>query len=43
MDPLTGSAAENWASLDDWMQFVVAFSRAHQQNPHLFEAPFLDD
>jgi hypothetical protein len=42
LDTLSGSAAENWASLKDRMSFVVDFFRAHQQNKRLFEAPFLD-
>jgi hypothetical protein len=42
LDTLTGSGADNWASLKDRMSFVVAFFRAHQQNKHLFEAPFLE-
>jgi hypothetical protein len=42
-DTLSGSAAENWASLKDRMSFVVDFFRSHQQYKRLFEPPFLDN
>ena len=41
-DTLTGSAADNWMSLDDRMSFVVDFFRSHQQYRRMFEAPFLE-
>jgi hypothetical protein len=42
-DTLSGSAAENWASLKDRMSFVVDFFRSHQQYKRLFEQPFIDN
>lgn len=39
-DTLTGSAADNWASLRDRMSFVVDFFRSHQQYERMWEAPF---
>lgn len=39
-DTLSGSAADNWSSLADRMNFVVAFFRSHQQSKRLFEPPF---
>jgi hypothetical protein len=41
-DTLTGSAADNWVSLNDRMSFVVGFFRSHQQYKRMFEQPFLD-
>ncbi len=43
LNTLSGSAADNWASLDDRMSFIVDLFRSHQQYKRLFEAPFLDD
>lgn len=40
---LTGSAADNWARLDDRMGFIVDLFRSHQQNPALFTPPFTPD
>ncbi|MCI0394715.1 MAG: hypothetical protein L0332_32845 [Chloroflexi bacterium] len=40
LDTLSGSAAENWASLADRMSFAVDLFRSHQQNTQLFDAPF---
>ncbi len=40
-DTLSGSGAENWASLSDRMSFVVDFFRSHQQYDRMWEAPFL--
>ena len=40
-DTLTGSAAEDWVSLQQRMRFVVNFFRSHQQYDRLWEAPFL--
>ena len=37
---LSGSAAEDWLSLPDRMQFIVTLFRAHQQNERLFDPPF---
>jgi hypothetical protein len=39
-DTLSGSAAENWASLRDRMSFVVDFFRSHQQYQRMWESPF---
>lgn len=39
-DTLSGSGAENWASLRDRMSFVVDFFRSHQQYRRLWEMPF---
>ncbi|MGD8585421.1 MAG: hypothetical protein PVJ75_08725 [Chloroflexota bacterium] len=39
-DTLTGSAAENWASLRERMSFVVDFFRSHQQYQRMWDAPF---
>jgi len=39
-DTLSGSGAENWASLRDRMSFVVDFFRSHQQYKRMWEAPF---
>lgn len=41
-DTLSGSAANNWASLKDRMGFVVDFFRSHQQYKRMFEPPFPD-
>ncbi|MCI0395360.1 MAG: hypothetical protein L0322_10535 [Chloroflexi bacterium] len=40
LDTLSGSAAENWASLADRMSFIVDLFRSHQQNQQLFDPPF---
>jgi hypothetical protein len=40
---LSGSAADNWANLDDRMSFIVDLFRSHQQYKRMFESPFLDD
>jgi len=37
---LTGSAAEDWVSLQQRMKFVVNFFRSHQQYERLWEQPF---
>lgn len=37
---LTGTAADNWACLEDRMHFIADFFRSHQQNRHLFQTPF---
>ncbi|MBN2045568.1 MAG: hypothetical protein JW757_11150 [Anaerolineales bacterium] len=37
---LRGSAAENWASLDDRMTFLADFFRSHQRYQPLFAPPF---
>ena len=42
-DTLTGSAAEDWSSLDERMSFVVDFFRSHQQYERMWEAPFLPE
>ena len=39
-DTLTGSAADDWASLGDRMSFVVDFFRSHQQYKRMWEMPF---
>lgn len=38
---LRGSAARNWASLADRMNYVVDYFRSTQQNPMMYMAPFL--
>ena len=43
LNTLSGSAAENWASLSDRMSFIVELFRSHQQYKRMFEAPFSDD
>ncbi|HRQ39200.1 MAG TPA: hypothetical protein PLD25_14930 [Chloroflexota bacterium] len=40
-ETLTGTAAVNWARLDDRMHFIADFFRSHQQNEHLFQPPFV--
>jgi len=40
---LSGTGAENWASLQDRMSFIVDLFRSHQQYERMFEAPFLPD
>lgn len=40
-ETLTGTAAINWARLEDRMHFIADFFRSHQQNEHLFQPPFL--
>ena len=42
-DTLSGSGAENWASLHDRMSFVVDFFRSHQQYKRMWEPPFKHD
>ncbi|HSG18078.1 MAG TPA: hypothetical protein VLE70_17415 [Anaerolineae bacterium] len=42
-DTLSGSGAENWASLRDRMSFVVDFFRSHQQYDRMWEPPFQRD
>ena len=42
-DTLTGSAAEDWSSLDERMSFVVDFFRSHQQYERMWESPFLQE
>lgn len=37
---LTGSAADNWARLEDRMRFILDMFRSHQQSYSLFNAPF---
>lgn len=40
LDTLTGSAAANWARLEDRMRFIIDMFRSYQQNSSLYEAPF---
>lgn len=40
---LSGSAAANWARLEDRMTFIVDFFRSYQRYKPLFEPPFLDN
>jgi len=40
---LTGSAARDWASLDDRMNYVVDFFRSRQQDPTLYRPPFSNE
>lgn len=40
---LSGSATDNWASLDERMGFIVDLFRSHQQYKRIFEPPFLED
>jgi hypothetical protein len=40
LDTLAGSAAANWAKLEDRMRFIVDMFRSYQQNYSLFNAPF---
>jgi hypothetical protein len=42
-DTLSGSAADNWASLAERMGFIVDLFRSHQQYKRMFEPPFLED
>jgi hypothetical protein len=42
-DTLSGSAAADWASLDERMSFVVDFFRSHQQYAPMWEPPFLQE
>jgi hypothetical protein len=42
-DTLSGSGANNWASLGDRMSFVVDFFRSHQQYKRMWEMPFLQE
>jgi ER-bound oxygenase mpaB/B'/Rubber oxygenase, catalytic domain len=37
------SGAEDWAVLEDRMNFIVNLFRSRQQNPHLFDPPFTDE
>lgn len=41
LDTLSGSAAGNWGSLADRMNFLVDFFRSYQQYKPLFRKPFL--
>ncbi len=41
-DTVEGSAANDWGSIDDRMNFIVDFFRTRQQDPTLFEAPFTE-
>ena len=43
LDTLSGSAAGNWGSLNDRMNFLVDFFRSYQQYKPLFQKPFLDN
>lgn len=38
---IRGSAARNWASLSDRMNYVVDYFRSAQQNPAMYTPPFL--
>jgi hypothetical protein len=40
LDTLTGSAAENWARLEDRMRFIIDMFRSYQQNYTLYNPPF---
>ena len=40
---LTGSAANNWARLEDRMAFIFPYFRSHQQNPMLYTPPFTSE
>jgi hypothetical protein len=42
-DTLTGSAADDWSSLDERMSFVVDFFRSHQQYERMWESPFREE
>lgn len=42
-DTLSGSGAENWASLEDRMSFVVDFFRSHQQYKRMWDPPFSEE
>lgn len=41
-DTVEGSAANDWGSIEDRMNFIVDFFRTRQQDPSLFEAPFTE-
>jgi hypothetical protein len=41
-DSLEGSAAEDWTSLSDRMNFICDLFRSRQLDPELFEPPFTD-
>lgn len=43
LNSLSGSAAENWANLNDRMTFLADFFRSHQRYSPLFDPPFSDD
>ena len=43
LDSLSGSAAENWANLNDRMTFLADFFRSHQRYSPLFDPPFSDE
>ena len=43
LNKLSGSAAENWGSLNDRMTFLVDFFRSHQRYSPLFDPPFSGD
>ena len=40
LDTLAGSAATNWARLEDRMRFIIDMFRSYQQNYSLYESPF---
>jgi len=40
LDSLSGSAADNWANLNDRMTFLADFFRSHQRYSPLFNPPF---
>ena len=42
-DTVEGSAATNWGSLEDRMNFIVDFFRTRQQDESLIGAPFTDE
>jgi hypothetical protein len=42
-DSLDGSAAEDWTSLSDRMNFICDLFRSRQLDPELFEPPFTED
>ncbi len=42
-DTLSGSAAGNWGSLADRMNFLVDFFRSYQHYKPLFQKPFMDN
>ncbi|MCP4428593.1 MAG: hypothetical protein GY803_29255 [Chloroflexi bacterium] len=43
VDTLSGSAAGNWGSLVDRMNFLVDFFRSYQHYKPLFQPPFMDN
>jgi hypothetical protein len=42
LEKLSGSAADNWGSLNDRMTFLADFFRSHQRYSPLFDPPFSD-